>query len=276
MLRRLPAKLFSAMAVLLLATIASALDLPELAARAKPAVVLLIAMDVAGQKIGTGTGFFVSTDGRLVTNHHVIEGASSVTATLSDGSTRKVVGLLADDAVADIALLKVEGGEVPALVLGDSKNLKPGDEIAVIGSPRGLSGTLSSGIVSAVRENGPTVEAKDSDNVQSWGIQITAAISPGSSGSPIMNRGGEVVAVAVGSHQGGQGLNFGVPVEVVKVMIGKLGPGSPVVAFDRAGSGELRRNLMISLAVFAGIGLAYVLWSRYESRRRPRPLRDGD
>jgi S1-C subfamily serine protease len=257
-----------------------ALDLPELAALAKPSVVLLRVSDAAHDKAAVGTGFFVSKDGRIVTNHHVIEGATKIVAALPDGRSIDVQGILADDERRDIAVLKAEPGDYAPLLLGTSTGLRMGDEIAIVGSPLGLSGTLSAGIVSAVRESGPTTafeDAKD-EKVASWGIQVSAPISPGSSGSPILVRDGSVVAVAVGRLNGGEGLNFGVPIEVAKSMIGDIPSGAQPKAFGRNGEGSSKvlRNLGISAAVF---GVPYVLvsvvgaWRKRGARNNERRLR---
>jgi serine protease Do len=251
-------------------------ELSALAERTNPAVVLLTVEDATGKKMGTGTGFFVSKDGRLVTNHHVIEGAAGITATLSDGTKRKIQGSLADDEENDIAILKVEGENLPALPLGDSSKVKPGDEVIVIGSPMGLSGTLTVGIVSAIRTKGlPSSEDdKPVEKARSWGIQISAAISPGSSGSPIMKRDGEVVAVAVGGLVGqAQSLNFGVPIEVAKGMLEKLGPNATVKSFEVAAKSELSKNLLISGGVIGAMVVAFWIWGRLEARQERRRKR---
>jgi len=254
-------------------------DLAALAERTKPSVVLLTIDDATGQKAGTGTGFFISSEGRIVTNHHVIEGAAKVTATLADGSKRAVLGLLADDATRDIAILQAEGESPAPLVLGDSTRVKVGDDIVVIGSPLGLSSTLSVGIVSAVRAQGLAEEIEDApDLTRSWGMQITAPVSPGSSGSPIMTSSGEVVAVAVGIYSPGraQNLNFGVPVEVVKDMAARLGPEARWKAFEGASTPNVRRNLLISAGIVGALVLVFVVWGRLEARKqasRPRARR---
>lgn len=256
-----------------MSTSAAASELSDLADKTKPSVVLLTAWDSAGRKLGTGTGFFVSTDGRIITNHHVIEDGAKITATLSDGSKRAITGLLASDEPRDIAILAAEGGPFPALALGTSTAVKPGDEVVVIGSPMGLSGTISVGIVSAIRAHGVGEdEHGEPDKTGSWGIQITAAISPGSSGSPIMTKSGEVVAVAVGTLNGAQALNFGVPIEVAKGMLHDLGPEARPTPFGGGEDHDLRRNLIISGGVFGGIGLLFFFWGR-GSRPSPRPSR---
>jgi S1-C subfamily serine protease len=250
---------------------ADALELPELAAQARPSVVLLTIGD-GHREIGTGTGFFVSKDGRIVTNHHVIEDAATVTATLADGRKVDVLGILADDEKRDIAVLQAPPGDYPPLALGTAQGLRVGNEVVVIGSPRGLSASLSAGLVSAVREHGLTDQLHhppDDGETSSWGIQITAAISPGSSGSPVMNRGGDVVAVAVGTVQG-EGLNFSVPVDVAKSMLAGIGPNATPKRFEVAKPVGIWRNLGISAAVFALPYLVYVVAKRVAARRRAR------
>jgi S1-C subfamily serine protease len=258
----------------LFAVPASAAELPELAERTKTAVVLLTVEDSVGNDLGTGTGFFASPDGRIITNEHVIKNGAKITATLSDGSKRAVLGLLALDEQKDIAILQVDGGAVPALTLGDSSRVKPGDEVVVIGSPMGLSGTLTVGIVSAIREHGANREGiQDPEMVRAWGIQITAAISPGSSGSPVMTRSGEVIAVAVGVFNGAQSLNFGVPIEVAKALLNGLGPNPKITPFESTSRHGVRRNLIISAALFGMLVVAYFLWNYLERRgsNAPRP-----
>jgi S1-C subfamily serine protease len=260
-------RILTVVALVMASAPARAESLPDLAARAKPSVVLINVVDASGGK-GSGTGFFVAPR-RVITNHHVIEGARKVTATLSDGAEAKVGGLLADDAAADLAVLAV-AADVPPLLLGDSAGVRAGDEIAIIGSPLGLAGTLSTGIVSALREKG--VAEDRADFGRSWGIQVTAAISPGSSGSPIMNRNGEVIAVAVGQVRGAQNLNFGVPVESAKALLAPLDPNAPAAPFESQGRAESLRNLAISAAVVGVPAFMYLAWSAW-SRRRGRGRR---
>lgn len=177
------------------------IDLKALAKKARPAVMLLIIYDKAGNKIGTGTGFLISNDGRLITDHHVLEGGASAIARAENGGNFAVEGLLADDATNDLSLLKLDGKGLPFLSFGHSDKLEVGTRLAVIGSPLGLEGTLSEGIVSAVRELAGQRQL----------LQITAAISPGSSGSPVLNASGEVIGVAKAIINEGQSLNFAVP-----------------------------------------------------------------
>ena len=117
-------------------------------------------------KLRPAAGFFVSPDGLLITNWHVVEEAASAAAKTKSGQILPIKGAIGLDRENDLAVLMVEGANLPFLTLGQSGVLKTGDRVAVIGSPMGLEGSLSEGIVSAKRQ---------------W-LQITAPISPGSSG----------------------------------------------------------------------------------------------
>jgi tetratricopeptide (TPR) repeat protein len=187
---------------------AETIDLKSLAQNARPAVMLLVVSDASGKEIAKGTGFLVSGDGKLITNHHVIENAASVVAKADNGGLFHLKGVLADDPKNDLVLLKLEGKDLPFISLGNSDKIEVGTRIAVIGSPLGLEGTLSEGIVSAERDLEGEFKM----------LQITAAISPGSSGSPVLNAKGEVVGVARALLQEGQALNFAVPVSYVRAL----------------------------------------------------------
>jgi len=183
-------------------------DLPALARASRPAVVLIILFDSSNETVGSGTGFFISADGTLVTNGHVVELGTKAIAKTEDGRSFPILGVLANDPIDDLVLLKVEGGKFPFLRLGDSNStdLPVGERVAVIGSPLGLEGSVSDGVVSAFRPSKPDGNL----------IQITAAVSPGSSGSPVLNSSGEVVGIATLVLTGGQSLNFAIPSVAVK------------------------------------------------------------
>jgi tetratricopeptide (TPR) repeat protein len=178
-------------------------NLPELVRRIKPSAVAIETFDVRGEKISRGSGFFIGHD-RIVTNKHVIEGAFRAEVHTSNGAMFPVKGVLAIDAEGDIALLKVE---VPANVARplslDRTSPQEGESVVVIGNPFGLEGSVTNGIVSAVRD------------IPTFGriIQITAPISPGSSGSPVVNMQGQVIGVATLQVTGGQSINFAIPSE---------------------------------------------------------------
>jgi tetratricopeptide (TPR) repeat protein len=177
--------------------------LPELVRRIKPSAVAIETYDVRGEKLSRGSGFFVDVD-RVVTNRHVIDNAYRAEVHSSNGNIYPVKGVVAVDAEADIALLKVEmpPGQVRPLLLGKTSP-QEGESVVVIGNPFGLEGSVTNGIVSAVRD------------IPTFGriIQITAPISPGSSGSPVVNMEGQVIGVATLQITGGQSINFAIPSE---------------------------------------------------------------
>jgi S1-C subfamily serine protease len=270
----MPALLVILLSLLLLPSRADALELPELAARSGPSVVLLTVFGPTGAKVATSTGFFVSDTGRVVTNHHVIGGASRVEATLADGRKLPIAGLLADDPGRDLAVAQAQGpGPFPALPLGDSKGVRQGDQVVVLGSPTGLSGTLSVGVVSALRDRGvPDTERRDDPaGIGHWGIQITAAMSPGSSGSPVMTPAGAVIAVAVGQVEGGQNLNFAVPSAELRQLLDGLPADPRLIPFGVSAGSPVGRNLLISAAVLGAMGLLAAAGLHLEARRSAAP-----
>lgn len=228
-----------------------------LARRAKHSVVVLEILDRFGRPVGTGTGFFVDPEGLIVTNHHVIEGGSRVTAVLSNEQKIEVTGLVASDEMNDLAIVKVGSGPYPALTLADSSTIEAGQRIVVLGNPLGLSGSLSEGIISAVRN-----QEDPADGQEATVLQIDAAISPGSSGSPVMNLKGEVVGVAVRQIRYGQNLNFAVPSAAVRELMGSIDAAVAPRPFGagqvvRTSTGVYLRNLVISLIFFAAIFLGF-------------------
>lgn len=243
-----------------------AVDLAELASRAKPAVVHLSILDLAGKPAGNGTGFFVTTDGVIATNHHVVQPAHAMRATLASGETLEVQGVLAKDETRDIALLKVAGGPYPTLPFARRELAAEGTPVVVLGSPLGLSWTLSEGIVAAHRDQVPG-ELVGGAVRQGPLIQITAPISPGSSGSPVMNRSGEVVGMAVlASVRAAQNVNFAVPVAAVIDALARVAPGAAPDPIDRVHWG----NAVASALVFAALGGA-LYWTRRGRKRGRRP-----
>lgn len=157
--------------------------------------------------IGIGSGFFVGQD-IIATNYHVIEGASTAYCYLNNSQNRyKIAGYVAADKSVDLILLKVEGLFRPPLKIS-AKNVTPGQKIYAMGSPKGLPATISDGIVSGLR---------DFDGYKL--VQITAPISSGSSGGPILNTAGEVVGVAVGQYVDGQNLNFAIPKSNLELLV---------------------------------------------------------
>jgi S1-C subfamily serine protease len=260
---------------LFVSTSALGVDVPHLAATVKPSVVLVTLYDDRGTKLGFGSGFFVTQNGRLVTNHHVIAGASKASVTLSDGREMAVLRILADDPAHDIAVIQVEGSGYAPLPIGDTAALHVGDDVVVVGSPLGLSTTVSTGIVAAVREEGLSKEGRfanddDKEMVAAWGLQITAPVSHGSSGSPILNAAGEVVGVAVAVLGEGENINFGVPTVFVKAAIAKAQAGIGGKALGEDNTSDRKRNLAISIGLCVLAYLTYVVIIRLQKRRADR------
>jgi tetratricopeptide (TPR) repeat protein len=177
--------------------------LPELVRRIKPSAVAIETFDSHGEKLSRGSGFFIETD-RIVTNRHVLEGAFRAEVHSSTGAMLPVKGVLAVDAEGDIAVLKIDA-PTPAIrpLPLDKTSPQEGESVVVIGNPLGLEGSVTNGIVSAVRD------------IPTFGriIQITAAISAGSSGSPVVNMQGQVIGIATLQITGGQSVNFAIPSE---------------------------------------------------------------
>src|SRR5205809_364189 len=178
-------------------------QLPDLVRRIKPSSVAIDTFNVRGEKLSRGSGFFIDVD-RIVTNRHVIEGAYRAEVHLNSGNAYQVRSVAAVDAEGDLALLKIDAPRnlIRPLSL-DRTSPQEGESVVVIGNPFGLEGSVTNGIVSAVRD------------IPGFGriIQITAPISPGSSGSPVVNMQGQVIGVATLQITGGQSVNFAIPSE---------------------------------------------------------------
>lgn len=180
----------------------------EVAARITPAVVSIATYDQWGETAGTGTGFLVDDQGTFVTNHHVIEGAASLKVELVTGERFTHVYSLVSDADRDIAILRIPAEQTTAAVLGMDGELEVGDPVFVMGNRLGFDRTFSNGMVSAKR----LIDGTEN-------IQITAPISHGSSGGPVMNEHGEVIGIATAFASRGQNLTMAVPVSYVRPLL---------------------------------------------------------
>src|SRR5215468_2049618 len=202
--------------------------LPDLVRRIKPSAVAVETFDARGEKLSRGSGFFIDVD-RIATNRHVIEGAARAEIHSSSGNVYPVKAVLAVDAEGDIALLKIDAPSPAIRPLPlDKTSPQEGESIVVIGNPLGLEGSVTNGIVSAVRD------------IPTFGriIQITAAISAGSSGSPVVNMQGQVIGIATLQITGGQSVNFAIPSE----RISQLQIGTPMSLTELiAASGRNKR-----------------------------------
>ena len=161
---------------------------------------------------GSGSGFIINSSGQILTNSHVVDGADKVTVTLKDG--RRFNGkVLGEDQVTDVAVIKIEANDLPALSIGNSDNLQPGEAVIAIGNPLGLNNTVTSGIISATGRSSSDIGAS---NKRVDYIQTDAAINPGNSGGPLLNTTGEVIGMNTAILQGAQGLGFSIPINTAQ------------------------------------------------------------
>lgn len=163
----------------------------------------------------TGTGFVVSPDGLIATSRHVADNALYMNVTFNTGVVSSEAKLVAQSPDVDLALLKIHAANLPTVLIGNSDTVLPGQIITVIGNPRRLQNTVTSGLISQVRQK---------SNGILW-HQISAPISPSSSGSPVFNENGEVISVAFGSYkgEGNQNLNFSVPSNYLTALMESAG-----------------------------------------------------
>ena len=170
------------------------------------------------EQVGTGSGVIVTDDGYIVTNNHVISGASEIEVTIEDNKVYKAQ-LVGTDPATDIALLKIDAENLPTISYGDSDNLRLGEWVLAIGSPYGLTSTITAGIVSAKGRSMPNY--KQEFKIESF-IQTDAAVNPGNSGGALVNIRGELVGIntAIYSETGSySGYSFAVPVNIVKKIV---------------------------------------------------------
>ncbi|MHB8971620.1 MAG: DegQ family serine endoprotease [Pirellulaceae bacterium] len=168
--------------------------------------------------VGEGSGFLISKDGYILTNNHVVGGANRLEVALHDGRKMEAK-LVGTDAHTDVALIKVEGQDLPVLPMGDSDAIEVGEWVLAVGSPFGLTGTVTSGIVSAKGRDGMGIT--DYENF----LQTDAAINPGNSGGPLVNLQGQAVGIntAILSSSGGyNGIGFAIPMNMAKQVCDQL------------------------------------------------------
>ncbi|HEX8115283.1 MAG TPA: trypsin-like peptidase domain-containing protein [Kofleriaceae bacterium] len=188
----------------------------DIVQRASPAIVRI---EAGAEKIGTG--FIVDKAGVVATNLHVVAGESAIRVKLSDGSAYAVTQIDGVDPARDLALLQIRAGkDLPTLKLGDSSAMSAGDQVVAIGNPLGFDNSVTSGLISQVRPIcGPAEIAASKCNQELTVLQISAAISPGSSGGPLFNQYGEVVGVTTAIITAGQNFNLAVPGNYLKPLV---------------------------------------------------------
>ena len=198
------------------------ISVPKLAQRALAASVSLEVLDENGAKLGRGSGFFVRRN-LIATNFHVIKGASRASVKLVNTETKyRIEGVTATDEKNDLALLKVAMYGVTPLALGNSNMVQIGETVYVVGNPKNFEGTVSDGIISGRRDRGGEER-----------LQMTAPISPGSSGGPVLNRKGEVIGVSVSLYNPlfAQNINFAIPSNALKALLARSGRAKPLSRF---------------------------------------------
>ena len=193
---------------------------------------------------GLGSGFVVSSDGLIVTNAHVVEGSDKVTVTLKDGQTYEGE-VMGTDSLTDVAVIKIEADDLPAVTFADSDNLQPGEWAIAIGNPLGLDNTVTTGIVSATGRTSAQVGVADK---RVSFVQTDAAINPGNSGGPLLNAKGEVIGVNTAIIQNAQGLGFAIPInaarDIAEELIAKGKVDHPFLGIQMAAiTPELKQEL---------------------------------
>ena len=169
------------------------------------------------QQQGQGSGFITRSDGVLLTNAHVVDGANEVTVTLTDGRsfTGKVIGA---DPLTDVAVVKVVATRLPVAQLGDSDKVRPGEWAIAIGNPLGLDHTVTAGIISAIQRTNAVGEGQRVPY-----LQTDAAVNPGNSGGPLINDRGQVIGINTAIRQApGAGLSFAIPVNTARQVAAQI------------------------------------------------------
>jgi len=196
----------------------------QVAQRVAPAVVNIttktLAYDFFFQPVpqeGLGSGVIIKKEGYILTNYHVVERAESITVNLADG--RKVKGkVVGGDPNSDLAVLKIEGNNLPAALLGDSNRIKVGQLAVAIGNPFGLQQTVTSGVISAVGRSISEGSGRVLDNL----LQTDASINPGNSGGPLVNSRGQIIGINTAIISEAQGIGFAIPINTAKSVAQQL------------------------------------------------------
>jgi S1-C subfamily serine protease len=201
----------------------------QIAKKVSPSVVVIRGKTDAGDVLGSG--FIVSKDGRIVTNLHVIRDMKTATVQLANGEIFDSLSVLASDARRDLAVIHIAGFDLPPLDLGNSNSVTVGEPVVIVGSPRGLEGTVTAGILSSVRDGGNGFKV----------LQTDAAVNPGNSGGPLVNREGQAIGVVSFKLRSSEGLNFAVPINFAPGLLNEL--------HEPMSLEQMRRNLLVKSAM---------------------------
>jgi S1-C subfamily serine protease len=193
---------------------------------------------------GTGSGFIVKSDGLVMTNAHVVDGADRVTVKLKDGRefTGQVVG---EDKLTDVAVVKIQASNLPTVTIGNSDQLRPGEWAIAIGNPLGLDNTVTAGIISGTGRSSSEIGSPDRRTNY---IQTDAAINPGNSGGPLLNQSGQVIGINTAIIGGAQGLGFAIPInkaqQIANQLISKGSVDHPYLGVEMTDLSAATRDLL--------------------------------
>lgn len=234
---------------------AEAIDVMALTRKVRPSVVLLVIRDEAGHELGSGTGFIVSNDGKLITNRHVAQAGPRLFAKAWNGRLYPVTGLIATDPEQDVVLMKSDASSLPALPLGSSAALAVDTPVVVVGNPLGLDGTATAAKVAGFRDFAGQrrwIELASLEDASAGfrprvarsdgGLQVMTPVTFGSSGSPVVNAAGEVVGII--SLGFGLELSGAVPVEAARRL---LSGGRPTPSAAEAPRSRHQGDLALDL-----------------------------
>ena len=232
-----------------------------------PAVVNLraVAADGSRRAAGSGSGFLITPDGFLLTNHHVVRGSSRMRVRLNDG--REVAGrVVGADPWTDVAVVQAEASGLPHAQLGESAGLRVGQLVVAIGSPFGFDSTVTAGVVSALGRTLRSITGHLVDNV----IQTDAALNPGNSGGPLLDSQGRVIGMNTAIIHSAQGICFAIPITMVKRIFPQLMQHGRVV---RGYLGMHGRDVPIARAIARFLGLTQETGVEVIAPRAGRPGR---
>jgi hypothetical protein len=236
---------------------AQSFDSAEITKKVAAAVVLIKGATDTGDVLGTG--FIISSDGKIATNLHVIEGLRHAGVELASGEKYDSFSVLAFDPRKDIAIIKIPGFDLPYVPLGNSNNVQVGEPVLVVGSPLGLQGSVTTGVVSSIRDD----PAGGGFKV----LQTDASVNPGNSGGPLVNRQSEVIGIVTFKIRGTENLNFAIPVNYLR---GLMESPAPAITLD-----ELRSRVSNAPDVFKSEDFP-THWKSLESGTTKILRRDGD
>jgi S1-C subfamily serine protease len=182
----------------------------QIAKSVSPSVVVIQGKTDSGDVLGSG--FIISKDGKIATNLHVIRDMKTASVQLANGELFHSVSVLATDERRDLAVLKIAGSNLPVLELGDSDALTVGEPLVIVGSPRGLEGTVTAGILSSIRDSGDGFKV----------LQTDAAVNPGNSGGPLANNKGQAIGVVSFKLRSSEGLNFAIPINYERILLNSV------------------------------------------------------